>query len=352
MTTGQQYGTVLVGFSINAEINTSTHPDDIRELHRSTVEEGVQIIKRVSPFDFLKLSVSGSSRNVVSAIARCGHNDIRLLGTIAQDLFGQFIVQQLTEEGVEFSPLLARLRTNLSINTASRGEDPGVLSQNFKADYQPGQIAPVADRIQQEVKRTRPIFRVTTGVQISDAPLAEAMFSPAHAADGTLIQSTNVLNLGITLLQTSQDRETETARIRWVKKILKLTHLLSLNQSELNELLLSLNIQSVERLRLEVQNPKLQLIVTCGGDGAKYYAPNEPDLSIDAFPARKVIDPTGAGDCFLGNFIAHTISGFDRKEALVRSAAASALAVEKLGGDTSPKIEDTLAFLEYVKRLS
>ena len=347
----QLRGTVLVGFSVNAELNAITDPADIRELHRSTFETGVHIVKRVAPFDHLRLSVSGSSRNVVSAIARCGHTDIRLLGTIAQDLFGEFIVQQLTHEGVDFSPLLARMRTNLSINTISRGDDPGVLSQNYKADYQHGLIPAVVDRIQQEVKRTRPIFRVTTGVQISDAPLAEAMFLSAYASDGSEIISTNVLNLGITLLQASQDRETEGTRLRWVKKILKLANLLSLNQSELTELLGSLDIQSIDRLRLEVQNPQLHLLVTCGGEGVRYNAPDSEELRVEAFPARKVVDPTGAGDCFLGNFVAHTIRGLERKDALTHAAAASALAIEKLGGDTSPKLEETIAFLEYVQKI-
>ncbi len=68
-----------------------------------------------------------------------------------------------------------------------------------------------------------------------------------------------------------------------------------------------------------------------------------------ALPAHKVavVDPTGAGDCFCGTFVALTQAGSDLRYALTRANAAGALAVGALGpmegNATLPQID---AFLQ------
>ena len=53
-------------------------------------------------------------------------------------------------------------------------------------------------------------------------------------------------------------------------------------------------------------------------------------LSLPARPAR-VVDPTGAGDCFCATFLARHTAGHGLADALAHATAAGALAVESLG---------------------
>lgn len=341
----KQMGTVLVGTSVNVEVNIRTDRNDIHEFSLRIQEAGVQTIKRVLPFGHLRIGVAGSSRNVAHAMMQFGHENVRLLGTIASDDFGDLVIKTLASERIDFRPLIVRERTNVSINIASIGDDPGVLSHNFKAPLS-GDLGTIAGQIRSEVIRTRPVYRVATGVQTFDAPLVEAMFLPAYNVDGgSEISSTNVVNLGMTMFKAAVENETESERRRWLKKLLKLTSVLVLNSSEETELLRSLGISSIEQLRAEVQNSSLSVLITCGRQGARYHQPESDTLEVKSFTAPIEVDPTGAGDCFLGNFIAAQLEGHDLQTALKYAAAASALSVAKLGGNAAPRRNEIEALI-------
>ena len=66
-----------------------------------------------------------------------------------------------------------------------------------------------------------------------------------------------------------------------------------------------------------------------GADGASFHN-GLGTLAVDPF-AVKVIDPTGAGDCFGGTFTALWLRGTDAQRALQLAAASGALAVTKRG---------------------
>lgn len=87
------------------------------------------------------------------------------------------------------------------------------------------------------------------------------------------------------------------------------------------------------------------LVITRGGDGAEYYG-------IAGHHARqahavKVVDTTGAGDCFFGYFLATLDAGGDAPTALARAVAASALQVTRPGAAMSiPTAAEVTKFLE------
>ncbi|MFC1687541.1 carbohydrate kinase family protein [Patescibacteria group bacterium] len=346
-----QTGTVLLGLSANAEINIRTNPDDIRELHRATTDDGVPIIKRIIPASHMRFSVAGSSVNVARALIRAGHRDVKLLGTVGDDHWGHLILQTLQKAGIDFTSLLARNTTSVSVNQVTTGASPALLSSNVKGEYQSHLMPTLADRVHAEVIKTRPSYRVATGVQIADGPIIEGMFRPANASDGAPIDSTNIINLGATLLQPSQlGVSVEQERVRWLGKILKLANLLALNYDESAELLASLSISRMDELRDRIGNANLHILVTRGPDGLSYHRPGEEKIQLEAFPAAELVDPTGAGDCLLGNYIARLIAGDSLHKALTFGIAASALSVGKMGGDCSPTMNETMGFISRSKR--
>ena len=81
------------------------------------------------------------------------------------------------------------------------------------------------------------------------------------------------------------------------------------------------------------------LLVTLGRDGAVYRADGR-EITTPAFPVEAV-DTTGAGDTFLGFFLAGLDLGADPQAALRRAAAAAALQVTRPGaGEAIPSSEE------------
>lgn len=68
-------------------------------------------------------------------------------------------------------------------------------------------------------------------------------------------------------------------------------------------------------------------IVTLGGEGSRIHGPNGV-IAIPAFPARRVVDPTGAGDAYRGGLLSGLVGGCDLPTAALRGSACASFAVE------------------------
>ncbi len=130
----------------------------------------------------------------------------------------------------------------------------------------------------------------------------------------------------------------ETARI-----VLPFVRLLVVNEPEAAALaaLLQTDISRI---------PVPELVITSGRNGARYIArtadpAHDIDISIPAF-AVDAIDTTGAGDTFLGYFLAAFDAGGDAETALTRASAAAAIQVSRPGAaDAIPDIVEVDVFL-------
>ena len=90
--------------------------------------------------------------------------------------------------------------------------------------------------------------------------------------------------------------------------------------------------------------PALELVLTLGSDGCLY---QKGDSSL-FIPARRVeaVDTTGAGDTFIGYFLAAIADGADPGYSLTLATAAAALAVTRPGAaDSVPSLEEVLKTL-------
>lgn len=93
------------------------------------------------------------------------------------------------------------------------------------------------------------------------------------------------------------------------------------------------------------QYPKTRLVLTLGSQGAIFrFGTHELRQSASSV---NVVDTTGAGDTFVGFFLAALIHGLDDSEALHRACAAAALSVTKAGA--TPSIPDAAAVDDFLK---
>ncbi|EEZ4359130.1 sugar kinase [Escherichia coli] len=88
-----------------------------------------------------------------------------------------------------------------------------------------------------------------------------------------------------------------------------------------------------------------EVIVKRGNQGASYYSANE-QFHVESYPVEEV-DPTGAGDCFGGAWIACRQLGFDAHRSLQYANACGALAVTRRGPmEETSRLAEIEAFIQ------
>ena len=129
-------------------------------------------------------------------------------------------------------------------------------------------------------------------------------------------------------------------------ELLEKTDIVFVNKSELTILLETLRLDTegdeFERTQRLCDAYSIDCITTCGSKGAVAVYHGQK-YSIPAFQIDKVVDATGAGDCFLGYLVGLLNQGYDFATAFQYSAIAGSLACEQLGAQSSvPFLEDII----------
>lgn len=118
-----------------------------------------------------------------------------------------------------------------------------------------------------------------------------------------------------------------------VTEILEYCDLLVMNASE---------AQALAGTGIDVPCARL---VTRGASGAEWIGPDGTVEHAVSSPQVTAIDSTGAGDCFIGWFIAGEVAGLTRRAAMTRAAQAAALQVTRHGAAAAmPWAEEVSGF--------
>jgi len=253
--------------------------------------------------------LGGKGANQSIAIARAG-GDVFHIGAIGKD--GAWTATRLAEIGVDtrFIETLGIPTGHAIINVDDNGENAIVLSSS-------------ANRA------------------LTENQVVNALFD-AKAEDWLLLQ--NETNLGLFAAKTAKAKglriayaaapfDAETA-----KAMLPFIDLLAVNEIEAAQLSHCLGV-SADAL------PISQTLITRGAEGAVLWQEGRA-ISVNAFKVEPV-DTTGAGDTFLGYFLAAIDAKLPPKAALRKAAAASALQVLKEGAaEAIPTAQEVSVFLK------
>lgn len=191
--------------------------------------------------------------------------------------------------------------------------------------------------------------------QSFDAVTLEALLKDAQPGDWLLLQNEcNALDAAFAIAQQKQlnvafnPAPMDTAAS---KLPLEQCRVLILNEVEAAQLVYGSVAESESTddtqivAALQARFPDVIIALTLGSKGATLVRNNE-HVSVSA-PTVTVVDSTGAGDTFVGYFLAGIITGLPPEKALERACAAGALAVTVAGA--TPGIPDLQAVKEFSK---
>ena len=249
----------------------------------------------------------GKGSNQAIAAARLGARTA-MLGTVGDDVFGKSLRAVLVDNGVNAS----------GVKTV-RGETTGVaVIQVAEGDNAITGAAGANARFAKAMVARKP-RRGEIWVAQFETPLAttEALFKKARAAGARTI-----LNLA--------------PMVPFPRRLLKLVDIAVLNEIELAQ---------ATGVKLTAKSPQSVIVAACrtlgapvviatlGGRGLAIVSA----ASVFALPAHKakVVDTTGAGDCFVGALAARLSAGDNLIEAARYANAAASCSVERLGATPS-----------------
>lgn len=289
----------------------------------------------------------GAPANVAIAAARLGGSSA-FLGAIGQDLFGDYILDNLQREGVDVRHVSrpeSRLRTTTAyVEFTSSGD----RSFTFYRTDPAADEALFAEHIPEAALSGAGLF-CCGSIPLIREPSRSAVHHAARIARSLGVPVAVDVNLRSHLWEDLDEARGQ------IHPLLELCTVLKLSDDELEPLLGTADPDEAAGALLERGVPLV--LITSGPEGAMYATPRfcgrVASFEVDS------VDPTGAGDAFSAAALSRLLEGCGESplvravldetlvaEAVLRGAAAGALACTAYGALTSlPDREELESFL-------
>jgi fructokinase len=266
----------------------------------------------------------GAPANVAVAAARLG-SEAAFVGSVGQDLFGDFILRALESEGVDTSGVGRQsppTRTSLAFVEVSEDGD---------REFTFYRSSPAADELLAPEDVTEDLVSGASFVNFGSIPLIR---EPARSATHRIAELAQGLGVPVAFDVNFREHLWESAQAarEAVDPLLDLSTIVKLGDDELSPLLGTGDVEEAARMLLD-RGVSL-VLVSKGSDGA-FYATTDFSGEVPTFDIEEVVDATGAGDAFLAATLVH-LSGEPLaeervREAALRGCAAGALACTDYG---------------------
>jgi fructokinase len=265
----------------------------------------------------------GAPANVAVAASRLGA-EAAFVGSVGQDLFGDFILRALESEGVDTSGVGRQpqpTRTSLAFVEIEKSGDRAFTFYRS---------SPAADELLAPEDVTEKLVSGASFVNFGSIPLIR---EPVRSATHRIVDLADELDIPVAFdvnLREHLWESTEAAR-EAIDPLFDRSRIVKLSGDEISPLLGTESAEEAAEMLLS--RDAALVLVSLGPDGA-FYASKEFSGSVPAFEVEAV-DATGAGDAFLAAVLVH-LSGeaWNEKavrEATMRGSAAGALACTDYG---------------------
>ncbi len=276
----------------------------------------------------------GAPANVAVAAARLG-SEAAFIGSVGEDLFGNFILRALEVEGVDTSGVRRcepPTRTSLAFVEITGDGDRSFTF--YRSD-------PAADELLSPEDVSRDTLRGATFVNFGSIPLIK---DPARSAIHWAAELAGELEVPVAFDVNFRDHlwESVEAAREVVEPLIERSRIVKLSDDEISPLLGTED--AAEAARMLLDRGVSLVFVSLGAEGA-FYATEEFEGDVPSYPVQ-IVDATGAGDAFLAAALVYLSEDeWDEetiREAARRGTAAGALACTEYGAMGALPTEDEL----------
>ena len=282
----------------------------------------------------------GAPANVAVAASRLG-SGATFVGSVGQDLFGDFILRALESEGVDTSYVGRQsqpTRTSLAfVEIAPDGD----------RDFTFYRSTPAADELLSPEDVTEDVLSGASFVNFGSIPLIR---EPVRSATHRIAELAREHDIPVAFDVNFREHLWESAQAarEAVDSLLDLSTIVKLGDDELPPLL---GMDDVEDAAKTLLDRGVSLVLISKGPDGAFYATREYSGEVPTFDVGDIVDATGAGDAFLAAVLVHlSDKPFDEervREASLRGCAAGALACTDYGAMRAlPTTKELEQFME------
>jgi fructokinase len=299
----------------------------VSDIYRDESESDVELPFTARP--------GGAPANVAVAAARLG-SEAAFIGSVGEDLFGDFILRALEAEDVDTSAVRRcepPTRTTLAFVEVTADGDRSFTF--YRSD-------PAADELLSAEDVSREVLSRASFVNFGSIPLIK---EPSRSAIHRAADLADELDVPLAFDVNFREhlwKSPEAAR-EVVDPLLDRSRIIKMGDDELSPMLGTEDPQEAAEMLLD--RGATLVLVSLGPDGA-VYATREFSGHVPAFEIDEILDATGAGDAFLAAALTHlSESAWDEenvREATRRGTVAGAIACTAYGAMSALPTRDEL----------
>ena len=263
-------------------------------------------------------ALGGSSANIAAALARQGMK-ASLITRVSDDAVGRFCLNQLALYGIDrthVKPIGGEWRNSLALAETHVENHQSIIYRNGAADFQ----MDMADV--EAIDYDRYGALITTGTVLASEPSRGAAFRAfelAHNADVPLVFDVDYRPYSWPSAQIASDTYSRAAM---------LCDIIIGNEEEFG-FMAGNQAEGLAKARSLI-NARAQIVVYKMGAKGAITITREGEFQTGIYKTT-ALKPTGAGDSFMGGFLAGLANGHLLRDAVLRGSASAAIVVSKVG---------------------
>ncbi len=263
-------------------------------------------------------ALGGSSANIAAALTRQGMQ-ASLVTRVSDDAVGRFCLNQLDFYGIDrthVKPIGGEWRNSLALAETRVENHQSIIYRNGAADFQ----MDMADVEAIDFRRYGAL--ISTGTVLAAEPSRNAAFHAfelARKADVPLVFDVDYRPYSWPTAQIAADTYSRAAA---------LCDIIIGNEEEFG-FMAGNQAEGLAKAR-SLMNARAQIIVYKMGAKGAITITREGEFQTGVFKTT-ALKPTGAGDSFMGGFLAGLANGHSVRDAVLRGSASAAIVVSKVG---------------------
>jgi len=290
--------------------------------------------KRIKESNEFLGNAGGSATNTAVAASKLGLK-VGLLSCIGDDEVGKKVLNDLRSYKVITRKIrkVQGIRTGISFYEY-KGKKKVYYFYRFPGYSDPENYMVLDDKLASEVQSAR-VFHFTEATIRKEERLKEVIDFANKLREKLVVVYDS--NLRLDLWKSKKDA------INASRKAIEISKVITMNEKEAKVIFESNSLSDVLRKMLKMDEKVF--FIKRGSKGCLAYY-DEKAYSAEAFKV-KVVDDTGAGDCFSAGVIFGAIRGLSIEETAVFSNAVAALKISRPGGLSAiPNLNEVLSFLK------